>query len=380
MSYTLFVHSHIFRRINNKFYSTGGLSNEVLGRYTSIYGKMVVLARIKDEYKTNRNYSIISNKLIEIIDYRSLKKSELRELVKRANLVILRLPCFISCKIYKYSKHNKITTVSEVVGCAFDSLWNHSIKGKIIAPYYYIKMRRVVRGSTGAIYVTNSFLQRRYPTGGISASCSDVNIVIDKKIQKKKNNHYSSINNNKTINLGTCAAINVKYKGQKYVIKAIAKLNNNENRHKYKYYLAGSGDNSRLKKIANKYGVAEDIVFLGNIPHEKINDYFDRLDIYVQPSNVEGLCRALLEAMSRACPCIASNAGGNPELINKKYIFKKKNINDLCEKIVLLSNTKEAKNESRNNFYESIKYSAENLSKIRNSFYEKFIEREKHEK
>jgi len=38
-------------------------------------------------------------------------------------------------------------------------------------------------------------------------------------------------------------------------------------------------------------------------------------DIFVLPSRTEGLSNALLEAMSHGIPCIATNVGGNSELL-----------------------------------------------------------------
>jgi glycosyltransferase involved in cell wall biosynthesis len=39
------------------------------------------------------------------------------------------------------------------------------------------------------------------------------------------------------------------------------------------------------------------------------------IDIFVLPSRTEALSNALMEAMACGCACIASNVGGNPELI-----------------------------------------------------------------
>jgi glycosyltransferase involved in cell wall biosynthesis len=48
----------------------------------------------------------------------------------------------------------------------------------------------------------------------------------------------------------------------------------------------------------------------------------DEIDIYIQPSRQEGLPRSLIEAMSRGCLCIGSEAGGIPELLESQYIHK----------------------------------------------------------
>lgn len=59
------------------------------------------------------------------------------------------------------------------------------------------------------------------------------------------------------------------------------------------------------------------------MPHDKIFEWLDTIDIYIQPSYQEGLCRSVVEAMSRACPVICSDACGERELANEKFIFKR---------------------------------------------------------
>src|SRR5690606_23050109 len=106
----------------------------------------------------------------------------------------------------------------------FDALWNHSLVGKILAPIEYIKMRRNVKNSKYSVYVTNDFLQNRYPTQGNNINISNVYLKkIDDNILNKRIDKINSSSPSKVI-LGTIGHLNVKYKGQHLIIKALSKL------------------------------------------------------------------------------------------------------------------------------------------------------------
>ena len=207
------------------------------------------------------------------------------------------------------------------MGCPWDSLWNYGIKGKIIAPFFYLKTKYEVKNAPWVLYVTNKFLQNRYPTNGKNIGCSDVVLenldeaIIKKRIQKIKRN-------TKKLILGTIAAVDVKYKGQQDVIRALGILKHISNIN-YEYQIVGNGDISYLKKFAQKYNVENQVVFLGGLPHEKIFSWLDDIDIYIQPSKQEGMPRALIEAMSRGLPAIGTIVGGIPELLPKNCLCAK---------------------------------------------------------
>lgn len=376
MNYALFIHDHKFKKINNKIYSSGGLSNEILTRYVNYYGKIKVIARVEKCNTYENKFSEITNKNVEIINYKLLKKKDLINLINNSKIVILRIPSFIGSKMDKLIPKNKKCIV-EVVACAWDALWNHSLSGKVIAPLMYYREKQIIKKAKYVIYVSNKFLQKRYPTNGYNIGCSDVSLsTFDDKILNKRLEKIKKMNDKKIV-FGTLAAIDVKYKGQAYVIKAINKLKK-EGIENIEYQLVGGGSKNKLEKLAKKLNVEDKIVFVGTLPHDKVFDWLDMIDIYIQPSNQEGLPRALVEAMSRACPCIGSSTGGIPELLDEEVIFKRKKVKKLIDKINLMLNDKELlKTMAKYNFEKSKNYSKDKLDKIRNDFYMKFAKKEK---
>lgn len=368
----LFVHDHKFRRINQRLYSTGGLSNEVLERYTNIFGETTVIARVLEEEQASSKYSEITNQNVTIKNALECNSFEIEKITKESEAIIIRMPSFLGLKVQKIAKKIGKPYLIELVACPWDSLWNHSIQGKIVAPYMTLMTKRLVYNAPYVLYVTNSFLQRRYPTKGKQISCSDVVLYeIDEKILFNRQLKIKGSNNK--IIIGTIAAVDVKFKGQKFVIEALGKLKK-EGKQNFEYHLVGNGDKSFLKKIIHKNNLEEEVKFLGGIPHSQIFEWLDSIDIYIQPSQQEGLPRALVEAMSRGVPAIGANVGGIPELIDKKYIFEhgfrcKKNI---CE---LLLNLDEAAMlaQSKANFNVSNNFRRDVLESRRVRFYEGFL-------
>ena len=100
-------------------------------------------------------------------------------------------------------------------------------------------------------------------------------------------------------------------------------------------------------------------------------EFFDTLDIYVQPSKTEGLPRALVEAMSRGCLCMGSKAGGIPELLESNYVFNKGCVKGIVE---ILKNVSEVSlnKQAIRNFEEAKKYDSDFLKEQRRQFILKF--------
>lgn len=72
-----------------------------------------------------------------------------------------------------------------------------------------------------------------------------------------------------------------------------------------------------------------------------VNQHLQLCDIYVQPSLWDGMPNALLEAMAAGCACIASDAGGIPEIITPGVdglILARWQLHRLAETILDLAN------------------------------------------
>ncbi len=262
-----------------------------------------------------------------------------------------------------------------LVGCIWDGLWNQDWKRKIAAPYRFLLTKHTMKHTDYAMYVTNQFLQNRYPSPAKkNLGLSDVVLEkIDDYILEKRLLKINERKEGDLIKIATVAMLNQKFKGQRFVIRAIRKLKDMGYKN-YKYYLIGGGDDSALRKLTHELELTDEIVFVGKVSHEKVFELLDDIDIYIQPSLQEGLPRSVVEAMSRGLPCIGAATGAIPELLDPRRIAKRKSVDDLVSAILTLSSKDEMAKDAERNFQEAKKYECERLDKLRNNFYKEIAD------
>ena len=291
--------------------------------------------------------------------------------VKEADLVIGYVPnvnASFACSLAK--KYNK-KFLSYVVGCPWDALWNHGFLGKIIAPLAFLRLRRTLKKSDFALYVTERFLQKRYPCPGLTCGCSDVRIPhLNETILQNRLERLNGLEG-KSVNIATIANNSVKYKGQHFVIKALTQLKK-MGITKYHYYLIGGGNKDRLENLARQLDVAELVHFVGIVPHSQIFEKLDEMHIYIQPSLQEGLPRSVVEAMSRGLLCVCANTAAMPEMVEPKYVVARKSVDDIINVLQNIS-VESLREQAIRNFNEAKNYEEVHLEKKRNSFFKKIM-------
>ena len=106
--------------------------------------------------------------------------------------------------------------------------------------------------------------------------------------------------------------------------------------------------------------------------HDDIFEFLDDMDIYIQPSLQEGLPRAVVEAMSRGLLCLGSNIAGIPELLDRGFLFKKKNVEEIVSIIENIS-LDQLLSQARQNFNKAKQFQDIVLKEKRTHFWETFI-------
>lgn len=358
------------------------LNDNLFSRYFQFATKIHICMRLNhsDNISKKSKINMENMEFTECVNLLSLaglfseKKAEqvINSVLDKCECAIIRLPSRIGHLAVRCCEKRKIPYLIEMVGCPWDAFWNHGIQGKFVALPFTVQTKKDIYNAPAVIYVTKYFLQKRYPTQGINIGCSDVELKeVDDNVLCERLNRIRKTKS-KTI-LGTAAAVDVKFKGQQYVIKALGYLKKMGITN-YEYQIAGNGDQTYLKKIAKKYDVISQVKFLGGIPHDQIFNWLDNIDIYVQPSKQEGLPRSLVEAMSRGLPAFGARTGGIPELLDSEFIYKNnlKNVQQIAFLIKKFSKDNMEKQAIRN-FKMASKYQKKLLMKKRIDFYDQYF-------
>lgn len=105
--------------------------------------------------------------------------------------------------------------------------------------------------------------------------------------------------------------------------------------------LVGDGPlRSELGALAARLGIADRIRWRGWLTKDQALDAYRRADVFVNPSHYEGLPNTVLEAMACALPVVASDIGGNNDLVShgeNGFLFAPSRSDDLRAALMRLS-------------------------------------------
>ncbi len=96
----------------------------------------------------------------------------------------------------------------------------------------------------------------------------------------------------------------------------------------------------RLSDLIRAKGLADHVEFLPAIGEDRLFALFQEHDIYLFPSIYEPFSLTLIHALASGIPTIASNAGGNPEIVRQRetgMVFPKDNAAALAQAIIALA-------------------------------------------
>jgi glycosyltransferase involved in cell wall biosynthesis len=303
------------------------------------------------------------------INYFSIRKKIKIEFMD-AEMTFVRVPAIFAFVAVDVLVKCKKPFIVEVVSNAFELFWNNgSLAGKLSAFYLDSVTKKCLKKAPYALYVARK-LQEDYPSYGKTLVLSDVilrNILSENEIEPERFNRTR-------FKIGLVGFFTTKYKGQHILIKAIELLPKNI-RDNVELYFVGTGNYEWLTKLAKKMGLDKNITFIGEIAHDCIFDFMKSLSLYVQPSFVEGMPRAMLEAMSMGCPALGSTIGGIPEVLHGGLMHRPGDYKKLSGQIMRFYNDREILiQEAYKSLERAQSFHKETLDKKRAAFFTEIVQ------
>jgi glycosyltransferase involved in cell wall biosynthesis len=106
-------------------------------------------------------------------------------------------------------------------------------------------------------------------------------------------------------------------KGHKYLLEAFSDFNKKSENEWYLVIIGSGTLELSLRTIVKKLKIENLVCFAGY--QKEIYNWLVSLDIVVSSSTSEGLSNALIEAAACGLPIIATDVGGNPEIVKNDY-------------------------------------------------------------
>lgn len=126
-----------------------------------------------------------------------------------------------------------------------------------------------------------------------------------------------------------------RIKGMDLVIPAFAKVHSAF--PDVRLLIVGDGSlRQSMHSQAEEAGITDFVEFAGRQPQDKLQDFYDRIDILLMPSRSEGFGLTAIEGMARGCVPVVSDTGGLPEVVrNGKdgLLHEPENAEDMAAKI-----------------------------------------------
>jgi glycosyltransferase involved in cell wall biosynthesis len=332
----LFAHDHRFHRgRNGELYTAGTFPRSAWDRFLDHFDDVQVIARDGGMVPTGAQLARSDRERVSFEFLPSLASFKqlvfrsraldvaMASAVEAADAVVARLPSEIGLLALKHARKLGKPYAVEVVGCAWDSYLSHGAPGaRLYAPLAYLRARRAIARAPLALYVTCSWLQARYPTGGHQESASNVSLqLMDASAAQRRRDRLDALAAGRRPVLGTIGTLRVKYKGIHTALEALARLRGAG--LDLTYRVLGAGAVEPWQRLADQLGITDLVHFEGTrSAGEEVSRWLDGIDIHLQPSFTEGLPRAMIEAMSRGAAGIGSTCGGIPELLPPERLHR----------------------------------------------------------
>lgn len=360
-------------------------------RYLNVFDCVRVVARTKKVEKLPKTMLLVDGPGVEIypIPFYQGPKQLLRvytrihraliNVTEDCDVALFRMPSQTAQMAYAHAR-GKLPIGGEVVYDPTDDLRRKDISR--VSHYLDViiskRLKRFCREANGISYVTEQAIQRNYPSAA--------------RIRGESENYFETFYS--TITLGDNAFTGVRnYSDKKSLVLCISDVSMNSERkgetvliravkiardrgYDISAVIIGDGSmRTTFEKLASDLNIQDYIMFTGRlVSSDEVRKVLLDADMFVFPSQAEGLPRGILEAMAIGLPVLSTRVGGIPEVIDNKYLFNPTDVIGFADMICNLANNPSELNlMSTTNFNKSLEFRNCVLQQRRDDFYKKLI-------
>ncbi|MCZ7438580.1 glycosyltransferase [Micromonospora sp. WMMC241] len=340
MRLTITEECRFVRTPDNRFWVTFGTDYALWSRYLAAFDEVRVVARARDVGEVPPNALRVDGDRVTVapLPYYQGPQQYLRQLprIERtvrgiaadAEAVLLRAPSTIATLMHRHIARRALPYAMEVIGDPY-AVFAPGVVEHPLRPFLRVwstrNLRRQCLSAVAVSYETSRTLQARYPTrpGALGTGISSVNLPPEAYVSQPREPRPPE----GPVTLVSVGSLEQLYKGIDTLIEALPLLDRSV-RH---VHIGPGRYQPVLERLATRLGVRDRVTFAGWIPTvEGLRAHLDAADLLVMPSRTEGLPRALIEAMARGLPAVASDVGGIPELLPPQMLFTPGDPDDLA--------------------------------------------------
>jgi len=377
---------------SGNIYSTTVCDYNFWKRYLQVFDEVIVFARVAEIPETELDKPAANGPNVSFISLPTFigpwqylrHRHELKILAKKAlpkaDAYILRIPGIASSLLWHCLKKKGLPYGVEVVGHAWNALGKQTVKSlsRPFARYIFARnQKKQCQDAVAAAYVSEFYLQREYPPGCWSTHYSTLDlpdgaIIEDSKLEEKIISLKDVAERKRPLRICHAGTMEVAYKAQDILLEAVSISRSNGLNVELVLLGEGRRFNHYVEK-SRQLGIEKYVRFLGMLPAgHAVREQLDLTDIFVLPSTTEGLPRIVIEAMARGLPCITTDVGGIPELLDAEDLVPPGDVKALAQKIEsVFKSQARIEKMARRNLQRAQKYCKEELNCRRIEFYKK---------
>lgn len=383
----LFCSAFMFRIVDGKTYALPSCSDPFFQKYLEVFDSVKVLGNpVRDyidtsalvEIKDSRITVKITSNNAKLLDFKNDKeiKKVLFEEISNADAVLVKPTNRKGIFAAKIAEKLHKPYMIDVTGDIHNALNLHpSFIKRLYSPILYRQIRKAIKNCKFGLYVSKDYLQQQYPIDGLMCGCTDVIIEPSSPdVLKRRLEMIDGIHNKERVDIALIGFYQGLMKGVDTAIRALAQLP-----EKFHLNILGNGtEENRQKwiKYGEKHGVYGRIHFPTPLPssHDVLL-WLDTQDFFVLPTLSEGLCRCVVEAISRGCPSFSTNVTSMPELLPSECLINVGDDKKLASLVIeAYKNPNKMKEMAVENFNHAKEYDFDVLRERRNAFLRRFKE------